>query len=493
MPNAESGKVWWGRRRALAIGGVLAASVVMLLCLVLRSKRTNDGTATGPPTAAALASASASISAAPSNASSKASSNASSPPSAHDGGEVHAAVLDHAASLAASGDRTCALRDDGSVWCWGGGDAEDGPTYSGPRSMPGDFSPARIVLPGRALALFGGAGLCARVEGGDVHCWTTGRDVHLEAAMHGALLISWPCFVAGGRVTCDGHVVHFEKTEDADDASALDPADGLDAQGDVAASSGPPLSDVVDLGMGESFGCARTGAHLVNCFTRKDWLAYRALGDDASGAPQQAVDLRVGAHHACARIERGGVLSVTCWGDHRYGQVTGARPCPHESSLGIGTPLTGCGDEGPGEVARANGAKMLAIGDWHTCALLPNRLTCWGLNSYGQLGVEPPPHETMTFDLGDGLGSHATRRLGRGDYGRIVDASLVGIEASSIHAVVAGRLHTCVLFGADGQVACFGSDWQGQLGGCDTEDLSATPVVVKECPGVGVESESSAP
>ena len=462
----------------MAIGGLLAASVALLLSLLLQSKKTNGGSATGRATVAAPVSASALISAAPTNASPP-------PQPAHDGGGAHAEVLDHAVSLAASGDRTCARREDGSVWCWGGGDAEDGPTYTGPRSMPGDFSPARIKLPGRALALFGGAAFCARMEGGDVHCWTTGRDVHVEAAMHGALRISWPCFVAGGRVTCDGHVVHLEKTKDADDASVFDPTGGLEAQGDAAASFGPELVDVVELGMGESFGCARTNAHLVYCFTRKDWLAYRALGDDASGAPQQVVDLRVGTHHACARIERAGVFSVTCWGDHRYGQVMGAKPCPHESPLAIGTPLTGCGDEGPDEVARANGAKMLALGDWHTCALLPNRLTCWGLNSYGQLGAEPPPHEAMTVDFGDGLGSHATRRLGRGDYGRIVDASLVGIDARSIHEVAAGRLHTCVLFGADGEVACFGSDWQGQLGGCDTEDLSAAPVVVTECPDVG--------
>lgn len=72
--------------------------------------------------------------------------------------------------LTAGWNHTCALADDGEVWCWGMNDhmqLGDG-TYA-----PDRGNPVRVVgLPGPAIAISGGAShSCAIVAGGDAYCW----------------------------------------------------------------------------------------------------------------------------------------------------------------------------------------------------------------------------------------------------------------------------------------------------------------------------------
>ena len=85
--------------------------------------------------------------------------------------------------------------------------------------------------------------------------------------------------------------------------------------------------------------------------------------------------------------------SVKCWGVNVYGQLG----IDNETDMGDGSgemsQLTGI-NLGTGRTATAT-----AAGFYHTCALLDNAsVKCWGGNSYGQLGIE------NTTTMGDNSG-----------------------------------------------------------------------------------------
>jgi len=66
--------------------------------------------------------------------------------------------------------------------------------------------------------------------------------------------------------------------------------------------------------------------------------------------------------------------------------------------------------DGPGEMAQLTGinlgtgrtATAIAAGFYHSCAKLDNgNVKCWGINNYGQLGID------NTTTMGDGPGEMA--------------------------------------------------------------------------------------
>lgn len=67
--------------------------------------------------------------------------------------------IDDAVEIAVSGERACAVRQGGSVWCWG---------YEDPAPVPG-VSGATSVAVADLIA-------CAIVEGGKVVCWNAGEE-----------------------------------------------------------------------------------------------------------------------------------------------------------------------------------------------------------------------------------------------------------------------------------------------------------------------------
>jgi Alpha-tubulin suppressor and related RCC1 domain-containing proteins len=148
-----------------------------------------------------------------------------------------------------------------------------------------------------------------------------------------------------------------------------------------------------------------------------------------------------GGSHTCVLLEDG---SVACWGRNNYGQLgvgdTTNRITPVLVS-NIGTIL-------PKAVAITNGYA-------HTCVLLEDgRIACWGDNYYGQLG--------------DGTTTQRTTPVLVSNIGTILPKAV---------AIAAGDLHTCALL-ANGSVACWGSNYHGQLGDGTTTNR-ITPVLVK--------------
>ena len=115
---------------------------------------------------------------------------------------------------------------------------------------------------------------------------------------------------------------------------------------------------------------------------------------------------------------------------------------------------------------------QVSAGYYHTCALLSNgQVACWGYNWFGQLGVgyaitEPP-------------------------YGIPYPVLVLGIDGegilSDVVQISAGGDHTCVLL-SNGQVACWGWNWFGQLGTGD-EINRYIPTLVLGINGEGILSD----
>ena len=156
--------------------------------------------------------------------------------------------------------------------------------------------------------------------------------------------------------------------------------------------------------------------------------------------------LALGWDHTCVVWDN---YSVSCWGGNDHGQLG------LDSIFDIGD---GDGD-GTGDEMGDNldfldlpgTASAITAGDGFTCAIVDDsgndRAFCWGLNDFGQLGIE------STTNVGDGSG---------GPMSSISNADLT-YEVLSIDA---GEDHVCAIvqFGSYKPVQCWGNGADGRLG-----------------------------
>lgn len=327
---------------------------------------------------------------------------------------------------------TCALLDDGKMKCWGAswagmlGIGPSGTRGDEPGDM-GDNLPGFDFGAGRAVVSLGhGFGYhfgCALLDNGRMKCW--------GANSYGQLGIS--------RSSNTGD-------ESQDLGSNLQPVD-----------VGTGLT-VVQAGAGDTHSCALLSDGRVKCWGSGRWgtlgqgeVAVRSgravyMGDNLPavdlGAGRTTTYLAVGAEHSCAILDTG---AVKCWGRNDSGQ------------LGLGDTATRgdtageMGNNLPAVDLGGHRATQLSAGQKHTCAVLDNgTLRCWGLNSYGMLG----------------LGDSRTRGDNAGEMGSALAAVNVGTGRTA-QSVYTGVLNTCALLD-NGSLKCWGVNIYGQLGQGDT-------------------------
>lgn len=201
----------------------------------------------------------------------------------------------------------------------------------------------------------------------------------------------------------------------------------------------PNVDNIVEVGLGREFSCARRNDGRVLCWGLNN---VGQLGDGsftnrldpapASGL-EDATDLDCGRWHCCALRASG---RVACWGDNRRYQ------------LGDGTldnrPL-------PQEVGGVDQAIQVSAGAFHSCALHQyGRVSCWGQNSSGQIGDGTTDDHPTAID---------------------VPLPFVALE------IKAGRSSSCAR-STTGELACWGANADGQIGdGTTTSRRSPTAVV----------------
>ncbi|MFO0648045.1 MAG: hypothetical protein U0326_17530 [Polyangiales bacterium] len=270
----------------------------------------------------------------------------------------------------------CAVRADGSVWCWG---------YNGDYQL-GDISAAGTrAAPGPVIGLAGATAIastptynCALLGNGTVRCWGRGYlgDVATSSASATPVLVSgitdataisayftFACaLLSGGTVRCWGENLYGQL------------GDGTTAtRGTPVTVAG--LSGVVAIAPGFGHACALLSDGTVRCWGNNSSgqlgpFSGSSTSPVAVAGLSSVVGITAGYTHTCAALSDG---TARCWGANDYGQ------------LGNGTCCTAGGS--PGVVSGLTGVVAIDAGAYHTCALRADGTArCWGLNLYGGLG-----------------------------------------------------------------------------------------------------------
>ncbi len=254
-----------------------------------------------------------------------------------------------ALQVTAGQNHSCVLLGSGAVRCWGAGDAGR-LGYANTQNIGDNETPAQVGnvnLGGVAVQVSAGrVHTCALLLNGAVRCWGFG--------LYGQL--------------------GYGNTQNIGDNEAPSVA------GNVALGGG-----AAKVAAGGHHTCALMLDGSVRCWGLGLYGALgtgntATVGDNESPvsiAPIQlgglAVDLVVGGEHSCATLSNG---DVRCWG---------APP----AALGYGTNVNVGDNELPSStipLALGGIPAALAAGAKHTCALLSDRVYCWGEGDSGKLG-----------------------------------------------------------------------------------------------------------
>jgi len=129
---------------------------------------------------------------------------------------------------------------------------------------------------------------------------------------------------------------------------------------------------------------------------------------------------------------------VYCWGDNSRGQVGDGSTVPRRTRA---VAVTGLDD-----------AVALSAGDAHVCALrMDGRVSCWGANSFSQLGDGTTTERNTPVDVLD--------------------------QPADVAGIACGAAHLCMRT-SGGAVYCLGHNAVGQLGDGSIDDRNApTPVM----------------
>ncbi len=246
------------------------------------------------------------------------------------------------------------------------------------------------------------------------------------------------------------------------------------------------LTDVVELTLGRSHGCALKDDGSLWCF------GYNGQGQVGAGenssvlTPVQILSSRTvtgvtaSGAHTCATTTG----STYCWGWNAMGQ------------LGLGTT-----DDANVPARLQRTYVRVYAGPNHTCGQTSYGVECWGWGSAGQLGnneietsTTPVAAQGVGAVVDMSLGYHHTVALladgtiqtwGNNYYGQLGDGTTATARTpqaisgiAGVTNVAAGTMYTCLRF-EDSTVSCFGGNERGQLGDGSNVD-SVVPIQILE-------------
>jgi alpha-tubulin suppressor-like RCC1 family protein len=255
------------------------------------------------------------------------------------------------------------------------------------------------------------------------------------------------------------------------------------------------LTDAVAISTSLYNTCALKAGGSVVCW---GWNTFGQLGDGtqtdkatpvAVAGLTDAVAINSGFGHACALKANG---TVACWGNNGTGQLGDGTQLNRTTTVAV-TGLT--------DVA------SFTMGFGHTCAVKTNgTVACWGNNFNGQLGNGTTATSTITVavtGLTDAVavsasissscalktngsvvcwGGNTAGQLGNGSLGgdKTTPVAVTGLTdavALTSGEDTNGLSHSCALR-ANGSVACWGGNFNGQVGDGSSGNNKTTTVAV---------------
>lgn len=376
----------------------------------------------------------------------------------------------------------CAVKTDGSVWCWGYAWYGLGDTAITQESLsPIEVLPASFQAAGVSLST---NHACVWSQGGEVRCWganywgqvgagagTTGSIINIPTTVFGvanvvqvdASAYDHTCAVtAGGSVYCWGQ----------NDYSQLGDNTYANTESPVLASNFSSIN-VSSVATGHQTTCVQSQSGWITC------NGANYVGQIGASGSLQADNGQVamGEDFACALIDG----MAYCWGNNSLGQLGIGQPgseywpqalaesdfisAPHagwQDGCGVraggdarcwGYGYSGSGEPGPFDplqhysvLGLGGDAAFMAPGSFHHCAMRTDHaVLCWGGNWWGQVG-----NGSTAFQSSPSMN--------------------ISPSAGAIQLAV-GDDHNCVLF-QDQSVACWGRNDAGQLGTGDFVDRS---------------------
>ena len=414
--------------------------------------------------------------------------------------------ISDATAVTAGGDHTCALHQDSTITCWGSntyGELGNGQSTGDPDDTSADSPvPVKVVGISNAMAVStGGNHGCALLRTDEIACWgdnrigqlgngestglpedhsansnvpvkviglltptvqesqNTGTDSAVNSIGTGGFHSC--ALMQTGSISCWGSNINGQLGN-----GEL----GNELEGDHALSAMPVkvlgISDATAVALGGWHTCALRRTGDVFCWGA-NWDGQLGNGkstgnprDNSEDSPapvkvlhrSDTIDIKAGGLHTCALHQDG---TITCWGSNSYGELGNGQSTGSRDDTSADSSM-------PVKVIGISDATAIAVGGWNTCALHQDgTISCWGSNSYGELG-----NGRSTGDTDDTSEDSA------------VPVKVTGISDAT--AIAVGGWHVCALH-QDGTISCWGSNSYGELGsGLTPEEgeLSDLPVKV---------------
>ncbi len=376
----------------------------------------------------------------------------------------------------------CALRDDGTMLCWGNneyGQLGDGTSTNRLTPVPVLGLPAdKKILDFSA----GGNHTCAILEDKSLWCWGRNKEGQLGRGVFAGGAIVDPMRVSDldsvERVSAGWyHTCAIRSTDKSLWCWGNSAAGQVGSGGSVAgtnwpAADDPPephynvpqavlapsaasgqFRDVVWVSAVDRNTCAVTSDGKVYCWGRGKFGALGNGEKDSTSSPVRAGPLTAGFDvakvvggqmHSCALAKDGS--KVWCWGANDNGQLGLGLP-PSESTFGQPTLVP---------LPAGKKAVDLVGGTINSCVLFEDGiLHCWGQNNYGQVGNR----STLGDDTGVGTPTAVT-----------------AAENRKFKAVSIGLYNVCAILNLN-DIWCFGDNYWGQLGNGTTTATAKDPAV----------------
>jgi prepilin-type N-terminal cleavage/methylation domain-containing protein len=339
------------------------------------------------------------------------------------GGTGYLTGVSQVASAGHWGDRTCALKIDGTVWCWGA----NSNGQLGINNTTQQNTPVQVLgvggsgyLTGVSQIVGGHNHICALKSDNTVWCW--GFNMYGQLGINNTSDQYTPVQVLG--VGGSGYLTGVSK---------------------ISAGWSHTCALKID-GTVWCWGHNGSGQLGINNTTQQ-LTPVQVLGTGGTGylTGVSQISTVIGLKYTCVLKTDN---TVWCWGDNTYGQL-GINNTTQQL-----TPVQVLGTGGTGYLT---GVSKVASGWLHTCAVkIDGTAWCWGYNSYGRLGINNTSDQYTPVQV-----------LGVGGSGYL----------TSVSQISAGSGHTCAVK-SDGTAAwCWGYNGSGQIGN-NTTTSQYTPVQV---------------